>query len=131
MIVDDVITAGTAIREAVALVRSAGGIVAGVVIALDRQEISGSPKATTTAAADAGGAPLEGGVGATTSATAVRESAVMGVVREVGCPVRAVLTLGHLDAHLSKQSSSSSADGSSNGAEVASAVKAYRSMYGV
>jgi len=120
MIVDDVITAGTAIREAVALVRSAGGTVAGVVIALDRQEISGSPSPSTTASATAAGAAV------------VRESAVMGVVREVGCPVRAVLTLGHLDAHLSKQSSGSNGSGSGeSGAEVASAVKAYRALYGV
>ncbi len=38
LIVDDVITAGTAIREALAIIREAGGIPAGIVIALDRQE---------------------------------------------------------------------------------------------
>ncbi len=38
LIVDDVITAGTAIREALGLIREAGGIAAGIVIALDRQE---------------------------------------------------------------------------------------------
>ncbi|KWS05056.1 Orotate phosphoribosyltransferase [Lysobacter capsici AZ78] len=38
LIVDDVITAGTAIREALGLIGEAGGIVAGIVIALDRQE---------------------------------------------------------------------------------------------
>lgn len=38
VIVDDVITAGTAIREAIALIRDAGAQVAGVVIGLDRQE---------------------------------------------------------------------------------------------
>lgn len=38
LIVDDVITAGTAIREALGLIRDAGGIPAGIVIALDRQE---------------------------------------------------------------------------------------------
>ncbi len=38
LIVDDVITAGTAIREALALIRKAGGTPAGIVIALDRQE---------------------------------------------------------------------------------------------
>ena len=38
LIVDDVITAGTAIREALAIIRDAGGIAAGIVIALDRQE---------------------------------------------------------------------------------------------
>ena len=39
LIVDDVITAGTAIREAISHIETAGGTVAGVVIALDRQEI--------------------------------------------------------------------------------------------
>jgi orotate phosphoribosyltransferase len=38
MIVDDVITAGTAIREAVDIIHTAGGRVAGVLLALDRQE---------------------------------------------------------------------------------------------
>lgn len=38
LIVDDVITAGTAIREALGLIRDAGGVPAGIVIALDRQE---------------------------------------------------------------------------------------------
>lgn len=38
LIVDDVITAGTAIREALGQIADGGGTVAGVVIALDRQE---------------------------------------------------------------------------------------------
>jgi orotate phosphoribosyltransferase len=38
LIVDDVITAGTAIRESVEIIRHAGGEPAGVLIALDRQE---------------------------------------------------------------------------------------------
>ncbi len=38
LIVDDVITAGTAIREALGIIRAAGGTPCGVVIALDRQE---------------------------------------------------------------------------------------------
>ncbi len=38
LIVDDVITAGTAIREALAIISDGGGIPAGIVIALDRQE---------------------------------------------------------------------------------------------
>lgn len=40
LIVDDVITAGTAIREALALIREGGGTPAGIVIALDRQEVA-------------------------------------------------------------------------------------------
>ena len=38
LIVDDVITAGTALREALGIIGDAGGTVAGIVIALDRQE---------------------------------------------------------------------------------------------
>ena len=38
LIVDDVITAGTAIRESVQIIRAAGAEPVGVVIALDRQE---------------------------------------------------------------------------------------------
>ncbi|MDP7093435.1 MAG: orotate phosphoribosyltransferase, partial [Gammaproteobacteria bacterium] len=38
LIVDDVITAGTAIREADSIIREAGGQPAGVLLALDRQE---------------------------------------------------------------------------------------------
>ena len=38
LIVDDVITAGTAIREALSIIAAAGGTPAGIVIALDRQE---------------------------------------------------------------------------------------------
>jgi orotate phosphoribosyltransferase len=38
LIIDDVITAGTAIREAVDIIRAAGGEPSGVVLALDRQE---------------------------------------------------------------------------------------------
>ncbi|GAB2505298.1 orotate phosphoribosyltransferase [Lysobacter humi (ex Lee et al. 2017)] len=38
LIVDDVITAGTAIREALGLIRDAGGTAVGIVIALDREE---------------------------------------------------------------------------------------------
>ena len=38
LVVDDVLTAGTAVREALGLIRAAGGTPAGVAIALDRQE---------------------------------------------------------------------------------------------
>ena len=38
LVVDDVITAGTAIRESIGLIRAAGGEPCGVLIALDRQE---------------------------------------------------------------------------------------------
>ena len=38
MIVDDVITAGTAIEEAIALIRGHSARLSGIVVALDRQE---------------------------------------------------------------------------------------------
>ena len=38
MVIDDVITAGTAIREAVSIIESAGAELAGITIAVDRQE---------------------------------------------------------------------------------------------
>merc|ERR1719265_1722680 len=41
LLVDDVISAGTAIREAKAILDSAGAVLAGVVVALDRQERTG------------------------------------------------------------------------------------------
>ena len=41
LIVDDVITAGTAIRECIDLIRAAGATPAGVLLALDRQERGG------------------------------------------------------------------------------------------
>ena len=57
LVVDDVITAGTAIREALAAVGGAGGTVAAVAIALDRQEAAsdGGPHSAAQAlAAEAG-----------------------------------------------------------------------------
>ncbi len=38
LVIDDVITAGTAIREALHIIRDGGGTVSGIVIALDREE---------------------------------------------------------------------------------------------
>ncbi|KRG41689.1 orotate phosphoribosyltransferase [Stenotrophomonas pictorum JCM 9942] len=51
LIVDDVITAGTAIREALAIIREANGIPAGIVVALDRQEIASETDARSAAQA--------------------------------------------------------------------------------
>ena len=51
LVVDDVITAGTAIREALATIRGAGGVPAGIVIALDRQEIAGEGQSRSAAQA--------------------------------------------------------------------------------
>ena len=47
LVVDDVITAGTAVRHALGLITAAGGVPAGIVIGLDRQEVideSASPR---------------------------------------------------------------------------------------
>ncbi|HBN54075.1 orotate phosphoribosyltransferase [Stenotrophomonas sp. MYb238] len=60
LIVDDVITAGTAIREALAIIRAAGGIPAGIVVALDRQEIASEddPRSAAQAVAAETGIPV-------------------------------------------------------------------------
>jgi orotate phosphoribosyltransferase len=67
LIVDDVISAGTSVRESVDLIRSAGAEPAGVVIALDR---------------------MERGTGETSAVQEVRE--------QYGIPVVAVVTLDNL-----------------------------------
>lgn len=70
LIVDDVITAGTAIREALGLIAAHGGAPAGIVIALDRQEAIDPAQS--------------------------RRSAAETVAIEHGLPVIAVATLGDL-----------------------------------
>jgi orotate phosphoribosyltransferase len=72
LIVDDVISAGTSVRESIALIRSAGGTPVAVAIALDRQE---------KGVAD--GQDLS-------------ESAVQQVQREHGLAVHAIATLADL-----------------------------------
>lgn len=69
LIVDDVITAGTAIREALGIIRSAGGVPSGIVVALDRQEIASEQD---------------------------RRSAAQAVATEAGIPVIAVANLSDL-----------------------------------
>ena len=57
LVVDDVITAGTAVREALGQIRGAGGTAVGIAIALDRQERAGEgdPRSAAQAvAADEG-----------------------------------------------------------------------------
>lgn len=73
LIIDDVITAGTAIRESIDIIRGAGATPAGVALALDRQERG----------RDAAGNDLA-------------ESAVQEVHRLYGIPCVAILTLGGL-----------------------------------
>jgi orotate phosphoribosyltransferase len=77
LIVDDVISAGTSVRESIAMIRSAGAEPAGVVIALDRQE-----KAAEN------GVDLPG-------------SAAQYITRDLGLPVVAIATLNDLLRYLS------------------------------
>jgi len=60
LIVDDVITAGTAVREALALIRAGGGVPAGIVIALDREERASDadPRSAARAVAEEQGIPV-------------------------------------------------------------------------
>jgi orotate phosphoribosyltransferase len=51
LIVDDVISAGTSVRESVVTIRNAGATVAGVVIAVDRQERGGTADVLTATSA--------------------------------------------------------------------------------
>ncbi len=74
LIVDDVITAGTAIRESVDIIRGEGAEPAAVLIALDRQE--------------RGRGEL---------------SAVQEVERDFGIPVASIITLADLVAHLARR----------------------------
>jgi orotate phosphoribosyltransferase len=76
LIIDDVISAGTSVRESIAMIQAAGATPCGVAIALDRQE-----KAT------------DGGHDAD-------YSAVQFVTRELGLPVAAIATLADLLAYL-------------------------------
>lgn len=71
MIVDDVITAGTAIRASVDLIHDSGATPAGVLIALDRQERGQGPT-----------------------------SAVQEIEASLGAPVVRIIELGDLIAHL-------------------------------
>lgn len=84
LIVDDVITAGTAIGEAVEIIRGAGAQPAGVVISLDRQERGTSHEA----------------------AAASTRSAVQAVTARYGLRVIAIARLADLLEHLSSTADS-------------------------
>ncbi|CAB1277493.1 orotate phosphoribosyltransferase [Candidatus Nitrosacidococcus tergens] len=73
LIVDDVISAGTSVRESVTLIKDAGGILTGVVISLDRQERG---KGTQSAAQE--------------------------ITTQYGIPVISIASLTHLITYLSK-----------------------------
>lgn len=58
LIIDDVITAGTAVREVVSLIRDAGAQVAGVVIGLDRDEVGPHGRSAVAELAEELAAPV-------------------------------------------------------------------------
>ncbi|MCL2830119.1 MAG: orotate phosphoribosyltransferase [Betaproteobacteria bacterium] len=102
LIIDDVISAGTSIRESVALIRAAGATPCGVVVALDRMERGSDGK--------------NGGKDGNTL------SAVQEVEYTYGIPVIAVATLEDLLSFLARQVEFQ---------EHAAAVAHYRREYGV
>src|SRR5574344_2325500 len=101
LIIDDVMSAGTAARESIALIKAAGATPHAVAIALDRQE-----KAT------------ENGVD-------VEHSAVQYVRNHLGLQVCAIAKLADLLSYLSSQPDSSDL------AAYHASVSAYRQRYGV
>jgi orotate phosphoribosyltransferase len=106
LIVDDVMSAGTAVRESIALIEQAGATAFGVAIALDRQEMA------TEVLADG-------------SVQDVPHSAVQYVRDTLGLQVCAVAQLSDLLAYLGKQGETATL------AAHLPAVQAYRDRYGV
>ncbi len=102
LIIDDVMSAGTAARESIALIEAAGATPHAVAIALDRQEM------------------------ATENGQDVPHSAVQYVRQQLGLQVCAIATLADLLAYLAAQ-----ADGGAAMAEHYQRVAAYRQRYGV
>ena len=105
LIVDDVMSAGTAVRESIALIEKAGATAYGVAVALDRQEMA------TEVTPDGGLRDLP-------------HSAVQYVRETLGLKVCAVAQLSDLLAYLGTQSDHAMA-------QHLPAVQAYRDRYGV
>jgi orotate phosphoribosyltransferase len=101
VIIDDVISAGTSVRESVELIRAAGAEPAAVLIALDRMERSGKD------------GELSAG------------SAVQAVAQEFGIPVVSIANLDDLFTYLSGASADAEL------AQHKEAVAAYRARYGI
>jgi len=101
VIIDDVISAGTSVRESVAMIRAAGAEPAAVLIALDRMERSGKDDALSSS------------------------SAVQEVTREFGIPVIAIASLEDLFSYLSAEGADPRL------LQHKDAVAAYRARYGV
>lgn len=72
LILDDVITAGTAVREVIEIIRAAGAQPVGVLVALDREEVG----------------------------TKARIPAVRQLESELGVPIRSIITLTDLVDHM-------------------------------
>ena len=106
LIIDDVMSAGTAARESIALIRAAGATPHAVAIALDRQEMATEVKSDGTT-------------------QDVPYSAVQYVREQVGLQVCAIATLDDLLAYLENQ------DGSGELATHLPSVQTYRKRYGV
>ena len=105
LIVDDVISAGTAVRESIALIQAAGATPHAVVIALDRQEMATEVQA-------------DGGI------KDVPYSAVQYVREQLGLQVCAIATLDDLVGYLQVQTTPGMAGHLAQ-------VRAYRARYGV
>jgi orotate phosphoribosyltransferase len=105
LIVDDVMSAGTAARESIALIRAAGATAHAVAIALDRQEMA-TEKQTDGSTQD------------------VPYSAVQYVRQQLGLQVCAIAELGDLLTYLQQR------PGHDMGEHLAR-VQAYRDRYGV
>ncbi len=101
MLVDDVITAGTAIRESMDLIQANGASLAGVLIALDRQE--------------KGKGEL---------------SAIQEVERDYGAHIIAIIQMSDLIAYLEEKLEEKQAEQPELAAQLA-AMKAYRAQYGI
>jgi len=84
LIVDDVVTAGTAKREAIDKIRNEGGIVVGIVVALDRMEKLPSPDGDNST-------PMPSAIGE--------------IRKEYGIPVLSILTLDDIIGGLKGRSS--------------------------
>ncbi|MEY3794699.1 MAG: Orotate phosphoribosyltransferase [Pseudomonadota bacterium] len=106
LIIDDVMSAGTAARESIALIKAAGATPRAVAIALDRQEMATEVKADGTT-------------------QDVPYSAVQYVREQVGLQVCAIATLDDLLAYLENQG------GLGELATHLPNVQAYRARYGV
>jgi orotate phosphoribosyltransferase len=101
VIVDDVISAGTSVRESVELIRAAGATPCAVLIALDRMERSGKDDALSA------------------------HSAVQEVSQAYGMPVISIASLDDLLSYIS------GAQAGSELGQYKEAVAAYRQRYGV